>query len=311
MILSRRHFLQSTLLLGGACATGLPAMGRARPESALRLTILHTNDVHSHLEPAEAGPHAGLGGAPARSAFVNRTRESRDHVLLLDGGDIFQGTPYYNLYGGEAEIAAMNHVRYDAGAIGNHEFDNGIEELARLIRDHARFPFLCCNYGLEDTPLHGLVKESMVLVKDGLRIGLTGVGIQLEGLAAPGAYGDLIYKDPVGETARVARHLRGEEQCDFIICLSHINIMTRENLGLPGDRDIIRQVPEVDLVVGGHNHFYLERPESRFRGPGASMGYIVQAGWNGTHVGMVEFDIYGRDQRELSAAGLCPIRVTA
>lgn len=311
MILSRRHFLQSTLLAGGACAMGLPAMSRAKPESALRLTILHTNDVHSHLEPVEGGTHAGLGGAPARSAFINRVRAERANVLLLDGGDTIQGTPYFNLYGGEAEMAAMSHARYDAATIGNHEFDNGIAELGRLMRDHAEFPFVCCNYGVDDTPLHGLVRESLVIEKEGLRIGITGVGIRLEGLAAPEAYGDLVYKDAVAEAGRVATLLREEEKCDFIICLSHINLMTRGEFGLPGDRDIIRDVPEIDLVIGGHNHFFLERPEVRFRGPGTPMGYIAQAGWAGSHVGMLEFDIYGRRERELSSGGLCPLRATA
>lgn len=307
MKLTRRNFLAAGALTVGGLAAGFPTMLPARPASALRLVILHTNDVHSHLEPMNRGANKGLGGAPARSAFIQRMRAENRHVLLLDGGDILQGTPYFNLYGGEAEFLAMNHVKYDAGTIGNHEFDNGVEHLAMLIRDHAKFPMLKCNYGMDGTPLEGLTREYKVVEKEGLRIGLLGLGIRLEGLVSPTHFGDVRYYDPVEHASRVAKHLRNEENCDFIICLSHINLMARHERGHitePGDRDVIAEVPEIDVVVGGHNHVFMHHPEVRWRGTRRNPGYVLQAGWGGTHIGVSHFDIYGRGQRELVQGGL-------
>ncbi|MCC5877568.1 MAG: bifunctional metallophosphatase/5'-nucleotidase [Candidatus Sumerlaeia bacterium] len=310
MKLTRRNFLAAGALTVGGMAAGFPVALPARPASALRLVVLHTNDVHSHLEPMNRGPNRGLGGAPARSAFINRMREKHKHVLLLDGGDILQGTPYFNLYGGEAEFLAMNHVKYDAGTIGNHEFDNGVEHLGMLIRDKAKFPFLNCNYGTEGTPLEGLTREYLIVEKEGLRIGLMGLGIRLEGLVSPEHFGDVQYHDPVENARRVARILHNDENCDFIICLSHINLMARherDHGNEPGDRDVVAEVPEIDVVVGGHNHIFMGHPEVRFRGRGAGPGYVLQAGWGGTHIGMAQFDVYGRGKRELVQGGLCGV----
>lgn len=308
--MNRRNFLKGSAaaVAGGATLLGacrLPGASTAPavapvPASALRLTILHTNDMHSHLEPADSGRFAGYGGAPARATLVRQWREREKNLLLLDSGDVFQGTPYFNIYEGEPDILAMNMMGYVASTVGNHEFDAGIERMAAMFR-LAQFPFLCANYDFTDTPVAGLTKESMVIERDGLRIGLFGLGIKLAGLVLPRWYGETKYLDPVANAQRVAKQLRHDEKCDFIICLSHINLEEKGGEEFtPGDRTLIREVPEIDLILGGHNHNLLPHPEVSWRGRDNTMGYVAQAGWAGTHVGCLQFDIYGRDQRELS-----------
>lgn len=300
--MNRRQFLRAGagLMASTALAGDLYAMV-AKPTSALRLLILHTNDTHSHLDPMEKGEFAGMGGVSARAMLLReiRGRSRRENILLFDAGDILQGTPYFNLFQGEPEIKAMNALRYDAATLGNHEFDAGIDRLAELVRDHARFPFLNCNYDLSDTPLQGHVRESMIIDRDGARVGVLGLGIKLEGLVFPGYYGNLRYRDPIADAQRVARQLKEDEKCDFVIALSHLNIESRLEHGRePGDRDIIREVPEINLVIGGHNHWLLREPEVRHRKEGA--GYVAQAGWAGTHLGFLRFDLY--DQKRVALA---------
>ena len=303
--MKRREFLKTTAGAVGLAAIGMPALLHARPASALRLTIVHTNDVHSHLEPKSEGEFAGLGGAPARSAVIERLRGENEHVLLLDAGDTIQGPPYFNLFQGEPEMRAMSAQGYVASTIGNHEFDPGMERLADVIRDYANFPFLNSNYDFRNTPMEGLTRESLLIERAGMKIGLFGLGIKLEGLVSGRLFGETRYLDPIASARRAARRLRHEEGADFIVCLSHINILTRDQRhedAEPGDRDLIREVPEIDVILGGHNHVLLARPEVTPR-PGGP-GYVNQAGWAGTHLGILHFDVYGRDKKELAGAAL-------
>lgn len=300
--MKRREFLRHSMMAAGALSLGGAQALAEKPASALRLTLLHTNDVHSHLDPMPGGEFAGLGGASQRLAMINRLRAKHRNVLLLDAGDMFQGTQYFNLFKGEADVRAMSAAGYDAGTIGNHEFDAGIERLAEVTREHTNFPLLNCNYDFRNTPMKGHTREHLVIEKEGLRIGLLGVGIKLDGLVFPGYYGETIYRDPIADADRVAKHLRNEENCDFIICLSHINLFRRRDASdEPGDRDLIAEVPEIDVVIGGHNHLMIE-PEAFWRRGGT--GYVTQAGWGGTHLGFLQFDVYGREKKELAAASI-------
>ncbi len=284
---------------------GMEALAQ-KPEMATRLTILHTNDVHSHLDPMDSGKYLGWGGAEQRAALIKQIRAREKNVLLLDAGDMFQGTPYFNLFEGEAEAVAMNTIKYDAGTIGNHEFDLGIDRLAEVIRNHFEFPLLNCNYDFSNTPMNGLTREYIIIDKEGLKIGVFGLGIKLDGLVFPGYFAATLYRDPIAEAKRVAEHLRNEENCDFIICLSHINLYEkrRENQE-PGDRDLIREVPEIDVVLGGHNHVYLAEPDRYYRKN--SLGYVGQTGWAGTHLGYMQFDVYEREKREVSGWSNLPV----
>lgn len=305
--MNRRTFLKTTLgTVGALAATGsLPAA--VKPVMATRLTLLHTNDVHSHMTPEETGDFVGMGGAPARAKLIEAWREREKNLLLLDAGDMFQGTPYFNIFRGEPEMKAMSAMKYDAGTIGNHDFDAGIDRLAEMTKLHANFPLLNCNYDFSDTPMAGLTKESLILERDGIRIGLFGLGIKLEGLVLKDQLGATKYRDPIEHARRLAQRLRNDEKCHFIVCLSHINILNAEKDREPGDRDLIEKVPEIDVILGGHNHFYLTTPEARWRRDWP-MGFIGQAGWAGTHIGVMQFDLYDGKRRELANATMAPAK---
>lgn len=304
--MNRRQFL------AGSAAAGTLALARpgqliaepAKPSQALRLVLIHTNDVHSRLDPMDTGDYKGLGGVEARAAAIRKLRAEHDQTLVLDAGDMLQGTPYFNLFGGEAEFRAMSAIGYDAATAGNHDFDNGTQSLADNITRHGNFPVLNCNYDVKDTPLAGRLRESVTFEKAGLRIGVIGVGISLEGLVMKELHEGVIYKNPITEVERVAKVLRNDEKCDFIICLSHLNLnATGQNRsGEPGDRDIAARIPEVDVVIGGHNHFFLEQPDRVWRAK--SPAFIGQAGWGGTHLGLMALDIFERDKKTLATARL-------
>lgn len=225
------------------------------------LYIYHTNDMHSRIEPFAAyfpdTVLAGKGGIVRRAAFIRQERaKHKDDMLLFDSGDFSQGSPYYNLFKGEVEIRLMNEMGYDAGTIGNHEFDFGLDNLARLCR-MADFPIVCANYDVSGTVLEGLVKEYVVIEKDGLRIGVFGLGAQLDGLVARENFGNVRFEDPLAEGQRVADLLHGQEHCDLVICLSH--------LGWKGetysDVELIENTRHIDIVLGGHSHSFFEHPK--------------------------------------------------
>jgi 5'-nucleotidase len=305
--LDRRTFLKTgAAAFAAACTPALWASPAPRPASALRLTLLHTNDVHSWLDPFDSGEFSGLGGASARSAFIRRMRAEHEHVLFLDSGDMFQGTPYFNYFEGEPELRAMSEMGCLAGTIGNHEFDAGIERLAEVTRAHASFPLLNSNYDFTDTPMAGVARDWMVHEVDGLRIGLFGLGIKLEGLVLKSTYGETRYRDPLADARRVARFLRLEQACDFIICLSHISLGRRRSADdEPRDLDIITGVPEIDVVLGGHNHTLMQEPRVVMRGD--SPGWVLQSGWAGTHIGVLQVDVYGAGRRQLARAATSPV----
>jgi 5'-nucleotidase len=301
--MKRRRFLGGSLAsLAALQASALPA----KPPSALRLTLLHTNDVHSHLEPKSGGEYAGLGGAAARSAVIRKVRSEHKNVLLLDSGDILQGTPYFNLFHGEPEMKVMSAQGYVASTVGNHDFDAGIERLAELAAKHMNFPFLCSNYDFSNTPMKELTRDWIIVQTEGLRIGLFGLGIKLDGLVPAKSYGETRYLNPLEQARRVASRLRNDERCDFIIGLSHVNLWgvgERQSVtGEPGDHDLIREVPEIDVILSGHNHILLGGAEriERAQAP----GYVNQVGWAGTHFGLLQFDVYGRGRRELASSGV-------
>lgn len=221
------------------------------------LYIYHTNDMHSRVEPFSDTFAdtllAGKAGMARRVAFLQQERKKHKDLLLFDAGDFSQGTPFYNLFKGEVEIRLMNHMKYDACAIGNHEFDFGLENMARLFK-MAEFPVVCANYDVKGTVLEGLVKEYVVLERNGLRIGVFGLGAKLDGLVAHENYGQVRFEDPVSEGQRIADLLKEQEQCDLVICLSHLGWK-----GEPySDVELIENTRNIDLVIGGHSHSFFE-----------------------------------------------------
>lgn len=220
-----------------------------------RLVILHTNDTHSCIYPLNKHLAdtllAGRGGFIRRAVMVGEERKEHPNLLLLDSGDFSQGSPYYTLYKGDVEVGLMNLMRYDAATIGNHEFDFGVENMARLFK-MADFPIVCANYDFTGTALEGIVKPYVVLKRDGLRIGVFGLSPELDGLVLAESCAGVKYNDPVKAANDVAKTLKEKEKCDIVICLSHLGW----KLAGLDDTELMSQLRNVDIVLGGHSHTY-------------------------------------------------------
>lgn len=233
-----------------------PNVGGRKTETK-SLFITHTNDTHSCILPLNPNfadtTKAGKGGYLRRCALVDSLRNLHPSMLLFDSGDFSQGSPYYNLFHGEVEIGLMNLMRYDAATIGNHEFDCGLDNMARIFR-MAKFPIVCCNYDFSETCVNGCTVPYTILERDGVRIGVIGVSPQLEGLVATECYGATKFLDPITEANRYAAYLKSERQCDLIICLSHLGW----NAERMNDQILIANSTDIDIVLGGHTHTYFE-----------------------------------------------------
>lgn len=262
---------------------GVPA------QTIRRLHVLHTSDTHSRIEPLDphsSDNHAGMGGVARRAALVNQYRQQHPDVLLFDSGDFSQGTPFYNLFKGELEVKAMNLMGYDAVGIGNHEFDFGLDNMARIYK-MAKFPVVCANYDVKGTVLEGLVKPYVVIKRKGLRIGVFGLSPKLEGLVQGKNYEGVAYLDPAASANRVVDILKNKKHCDVIICLSHLGMVQGDNI-TPEDWDnlVIPQTHGIDLVLGGHSHTYLKKPRA-FQDADQKDVALMHDGKNGYYVGKV------------------------
>lgn len=226
-----------------------------------RLVILHTNDTHSTILPVspfvEDTMKADRGGFLRRIALIEEQRKSDPELLLFDSGDFSQGSSFFTLFNGEVEVSLMNRMHYDAGTLGNHEFDFGIENLATQLR-RANFPIVCANYDFGTTPLATLVRPYVVLKRKGLRIGVFGLSPQPEGLIATENYAGITFRDPVEVTREVVQTLRTKEKCDLVICLSHLGWPAKDPLS---DSNVFTQTEGVDLVLGGHSHTFMKELE--------------------------------------------------
>lgn len=255
-----------------------------------RLTILHTNDTHSRLDPfpMDGSRNQGLGGVAVRASHIHRIRQEEEHILLLDAGDIFQGTPYFNLYKGEPEIKAMTAMGYDATTIGNHDFDAGMENLATQLKLYASFPMLVCNYGLQETPLEGLLKPWQVFKKGKLRIGVLGVGIEGKGLVPDNLFGKTVYRDPIADANRTAQLLKKEQDCDLVICLSHLGNKYAGEQKV-SDETLAKESENIDLIIGGHTHTFLDKPLVYINKKGREV-LVNQVGFAGINLGRIDFE---------------------
>lgn len=286
--MNRRHFIKNISLVGPALALSSPLTAFAAEKQGLqKLVILHTNDVHSRIEPFPSNSkYPGLGGAAKRAQVINQVRNENEHVLLLDCGDIFQGTPYFNLYGGEVEFKLMSEMGYDAATLGNHDFDGGIDGLVKQL-PNAKFPFLNANYNFDNTPLKNKISEYKIVNKGKLKIGILGVGVELDGLVPKPLYGNVIYQNPIEHVNRVSQHLKLTEKCDYIICLSHLGF--EYNSDKISDRILASKTKFVDLILGGHTHTFLDKPVFEKNLTGNDV-LISQVGWAGMILGRI--DVY-------------------
>ncbi|MBQ2341346.1 MAG: bifunctional metallophosphatase/5'-nucleotidase [Bacteroidaceae bacterium] len=264
--------------------------GWAQLPTTRSLFIAHTSDTHSCIEPISPNfadtAQADKGGYLRRVSLIKQLRrEHPNDLLLFDCGDFSQGSVYYNLFKGEVEILLMNQMGYDACTIGNHEFDFGLENMARLFR-MAEFPIVCCNYDFSGTPVEGLVKPYIILERAGVRVGILGVSPRMEGLVAQANYQGVEYTKPIKAAQPIVDHLRQKEQCDVVICLSHLGWLEGEE----GDKGFIAGTHGIDVVLGGHSHTYFEHPQYILNSEGHEI-VVNHMGKNARFVGTLELGI--------------------
>lgn len=286
--MERRKFLHQTAAAAILTSVGgltLPSFTKKKKH----ITILHTNDTHSRIEPFEASHHrhANKGGVARRATLVERIRKENANTLLLDAGDIFQGTPYFNYFGGELEFKLMSMLKYDVATIGNHDFDNSIEGLYKQL-PNANFDFVSANYDFKNTVLDTHVKPYKIILKDGVKIGIFGLGIELEALVDPKMYKETKYLDPLEIAQDMSRILKEEEQCDLVICLSHLGYFYKRNPTKISDLNLAKNTKNIDLIIGGHTHTFLPKPTIVRNSDNKNM-LVNQVGAYGINLGRVDF----------------------
>ena len=298
---NRRDFVR--WLISGVAFAGLSTLPieLLANHGMVKLTILHTNDMHSRIDPFPANDpkYPGMGGMARRAALIHKIRSEEKNVLLLDAGDIFQGTPYFNLYGGKPELQLMSKMGYDAATIGNHDFDNGIEGLAERLPD-MNFPFLNVNYNFTDTPLEKKVLPYRIFKKGGLKIGVFGIGIKLQGLVDQKLYGNTRYEDPIPFAENISEILKRDHNCDLIICLSHLGYKYEEKK--ISDEILAQESSYIDLIIGGHTHTFLDNPVMYINKKEKKV-LVAQVGWAGIKLGRIDyfFDAQRRKKDSVSA----------
>ena len=288
--MKRRDFIQKTTA-GTALAT-LSSLGLQSFNTSIKtskITILHTNDVHSHIDAftAEDGRNANKGGIARRASLIETFKNENPNTLLFDAGDIFQGTPYFNYYGGELEFKLMSQLKYDAATIGNHDFDNSIEGLYAQL-PHAKFEFLSANYDFSNTIMNTHVKPYKIFKKGGIKIGVFGLGIELNGLVDPKMFKETKYLNPIEITQDMTRILKEEQKCDLIICLSHLGYQYKNNDQKISDLKLAALTKNIDLIIGGHTHTFLPKPTIVKNSEGKNM-LVNQVGCYGLYLGKIDF----------------------
>lgn len=254
-----------------------------------QLVILQTSDTHSRIEPIAkdaADAYAGMGGTVRRATFIKEARQTNPDLLLFDCGDISQGTPYYNLFQGEVEVKMMNLMGYDAMTIGNHEFDFGLDNMARLFR-MANFPVVCANYDVTGTVLEGLVKPYTIIKRNGLKIGVFGLAPKLEGLVQADKCEHIVYNDPIETAQSTADLLKNKEGCDVVICLSHLGFQLKN---APCDEELAQKTNNIDAILGGHTHTFMKEPAIYLNKDGRNVP-VLHSGKSGIYVGMLKLTL--------------------
>lgn len=299
--MKRRDFIQKTSVSTAMLSlTGLSLSSFSSSE-VKKITILHTNDVHSHIDPfPESHPrNPNMGGVARRAAIIEEIRKENNNVLLLDAGDIFQGTPYFNYYGGEIEFKLMSMMQYDLATIGNHDFDNGLDGLLAQM-PHAKFEFVSANYDFKNTVLDSFVKPYKIFKKDGIKIGVFGIGIELQGLVDPKLYKETKYNNPIETAQEITRILKEEKKCDLIICLSHLGFKYKDEPNRPSDINLAKSTKNIDLIIGGHTHTFLDKPVIEKNAEGKEV-LINQVGCFGINLGRIDF--YLDSNKNVSSSG--------
>ena len=311
-MINRRRFLKSSLITGAALALpsslispklwsalAAPLLDVAAGE--VLITILHTNDTHSQIDPVSESDKqwAGKGGVARRATLVKRIRKENPNTLMVDAGDVFQGTPYFNFYKGEVEYKSMSLIGYDVVTLGNHDFDNGVNALAAAMK-FANFDFVSTNYDVRGTVLEARVKPYAVRTLGGVRIGLFGLGISPDNLITPQNFQGVKYMDPVQMARGVVRLLREQEKCQLVVGMSHLGYYANPRNNEIGDTQVAAQVNGIDFIASGHTHTFMEKPVLQ-KNPAGKDTIIFQVGKSGIYVGRIDFKM--KDGSVVASAG--------
>lgn len=299
--MKRREFIEKTAASTAMLGLGL-SLSSFKSSDIKHITILHTNDVHSHIDPfpMDDPRNPNMGGVARRASLIESIRQENPNVLLLDAGDIFQGTPYFNYYGGELEFKLMSMMQYDLSTIGNHDFDNGVDGLTAQM-PHATFEFVSANYDFKNTSMADFVKPFKIFNKDGIKIGVFGLGIELEGLVDKRMYKETVYNNPLETAQDMTRILKKEKKCDLIICLSHLGYKYgKEDSDKISDLKLAEQTKDIDLIIGGHTHTFLDKPTVVKNLEGKEV-LVNQVGCYGINLGRIDF--YFDNNKSKSSAG--------
>jgi 5'-nucleotidase len=298
--MERRTFIQT---LGTAMAASrLPL--RAQGDDAGRITLLHTNDTHSRIEPfgPGSGNLTGRGGIARRAALVKQIRKAIPNVLLLDAGDVFQGTPYFNQYKGFVDFKLMSMCGYDAGTLGNHDFDNGVDGLVAALSE-ARFPILNCNLDTGGAPALGTrLRPWMLKACPGVKVGLTGVCVDFKGLVSKENHVGVDWRDPVAALRPIVKHLREVERVDLVVVLSHLGYDRRSEA--IDDLNLAQLVPGIDVIIGGHTHTFMDAPRTVANAAGETE--IFQVGFAGVNLGRMDLTVH-RGAKVASSGTAVPV----
>lgn len=287
--MERRKFIKQSLATGALLGAGAFNIGSSADTPYKKITILHTNDVHSHIDPfgPNDGRNANKGGVSRRATLVEKIRHQNPNTLLFDAGDIFQGTPYFNYYGGELEFKLMSMLKYDLATIGNHDFDNGLDGLYAQL-PHAKFDFVSANYDFTNTVMETHCKPYKIFIKDGIKIGVFGLGIELQGLVDKKNYKETKYLDPVETSQEMTRILKKQEGCDLVICLSHLGYFYKSSPERISDLVLARSTKDIHAIIGGHTHTFLPKPtiEKNLNNDNV---LVNQVGCYGLYLGQLNF----------------------
>lgn len=297
--MKRRTFIKNTAATSALVTISGVSLSSFTTIKERKITILHTNDVHSHIDPFPDNhpKNPAMGGVARRASLIEQIRKEETNVLLLDAGDIFQGTPYFNYYGGELEFKLMSMMKYDLATMGNHDFDNGIDGFHAQL-PHANFEFVSANYDFKNTELNGIVKPYKIFTKQGIKIGVFGLGVQLEGLVDKKLYKETVYNNPIEVATDISKTLKQEEKCDLIICLSHLGFDYKNEPEKPSDIKLATQTQDIDLIIGGHTHTFLDKPIIKTNKAGKQV-VVNQVGAYGINLGRIDFYL-SDDQKYIS-----------
>ncbi len=286
--MNRRDFIKKGLLFGaGLQLPHIWIKNLKAKENLFNLTLLQTNDTHSRIDPfpVGSGRYRGMGGIARRATLVKKIRSENPHTLLVDAGDVLQGTPYYNLFKGKVEYLTMSKCGYDVSTLGNHEFDNGVESLTRAL-SYANFDIVNCNFDFGNTPLESRIRTFVIKQVGPVKVGITGVGIDFTDMVAPQNHIGISYKEPYKPLQAVVNYLRKDLGCNLIIVLSHLGYKYKEKR--PDDLKLAEKVRGIDWIVGGHSHTFMEKPEEIVSEDG-HITRILQVGFGGILLGKTDF----------------------